>query len=92
MKDQLLFQTISVPFKIYADFQCYLKSIESYESSYTKVYKDHVPCSFAYKFGCIDGRFTKPIVVFRCKNAAYEFVQAILREYKYCNKNTEKTR
>ena len=46
-------------------------------------YQDHVPCSFAYKVVCIDDRFTKPIVVFRGENAAYEFIKAILREYKY---------
>ena len=30
--------------------------------------------------------FTKPIVVYRGKNAAYEFIKAILKEYKYCKK------
>ena len=43
-----------------------------------------VPCSFAYKVVCIDDRFTKPIVVCRGEDAAYEFIKAILREYKYC--------
>ena len=46
--------------------------------------KDHVPCSFAYKFVCIDNKFTKPIVVFREENADYEFIKAILKEYQYC--------
>ena len=40
---------IPVPFKIYADFQCNLKGVESYKGSYTKKYQDHIPCSFAYK-------------------------------------------
>ena len=43
------FRQISVPFKIYADFECNLRSAESYEGSYTKKYQDQVPCSFAYK-------------------------------------------
>ena len=38
-----------VPFKIYADFQCNLRGIESYKGSYTKKYHDQVPCTFAYK-------------------------------------------
>ena len=59
---------------------------ESYEGSYTKKYQDHVPCSFAYKLICIDDRFSKPIVVYRGKNAAYEFIKAILKECKYCRK------
>ena len=44
------FKQITVPSKIYADFECNLKSFESYESSYSKKYQDYVPCSFAYKF------------------------------------------
>ena len=51
-----------------------------------KKYQDHVPCSFAHKVVCADDRFTKPIVVYRSENAAYEFIKAILKEYKYCKK------
>ena len=40
---------IPVPFKTYAGFECNLKSVEVYDGSYTKKYRDHVPCSFAYK-------------------------------------------
>ena len=61
-------------------------SVESYEGSYTKKYQDQDPCSFPYKVVCIDDRFTKPIVVYRGENAAYEFIKAILKEYKYCKK------
>ena len=35
-----------------------------------KKYQDHIPCSFGYKLVCVDGKFTKPIVVFRGENAA----------------------
>ena len=49
-----------------------------------KKYEDHVPCGFAYKVACIDNRFSKPIVAFRGKNAAYEFIKANLKEYEYC--------
>ena len=80
------FKQIPFPFKIYADFGCNLRCVESCEGSYTKKYQDHVPCSFAYKVVCIDDRFTKPIVVYRGENAAYEFIKAILKEYKYCKK------
>ena len=61
-------------------------SVESYEGSYTKKYQDQDPCSFPYKVVCIDDRFTKPIVVYRGENAAYEFIKAILKEYKCCRK------
>ena len=75
---------LSVPFKIYADFERILKDTEIYEGSCTKKFHDHDPCSYAFKVVCIDNRFSKPIVVYRGKNAAYEFIKAILEEYKYC--------
>ena len=80
------FKQIPVPFKIYADFECNLKKVKCNEGSYTEKYQDHIPCSFAYKVVCIDDRFTKPIVVYRGENAAYEFIQVILKEYKNCRK------
>ena len=49
-----------------------------------KKYQDHIPCRFAYKVVCIDDKFSKPIVVYRGKNTAYEFIKAMLEEYKYC--------
>ena len=84
------FKQIPVPFKIYADFECNLRDVEIYEGSYTKKYHEHVPCSFAYKIVCIDDKFSKPIVVYRGENAAYEFIKAILGEYKYCKKVMKK--
>ena len=80
------FKQIQVPFKIYADFECNWRGVECYEGSYTKKCQDYISCSFAYKFVCIDNKFTKSIVVYRGENAAYEFITAILKEYKYCKK------
>ena len=80
------FKQLPVPFKIYADFECNLRDVEIYEGSYTKKYHQHVPCSYAYKVVCIDERFSKAIVVYRVKDAAYEFIKAILKEYKHCKK------
>ena len=33
-----------------------------------------------------DDRFTRPIVIFRGENATYEFIKAIIKEFKYCKK------
>ena len=77
IKFENYFKKIPVPFKIYADFKCNLKSVKCNEGSYTKKYQDHIPFSFAYKIVCIDNN---------CENAAYEFIKAILEEYKYCKK------
>ena len=48
--------------------------------------QNHIPCNFAYKLVCVEDEFSKPIVVFRGENAAYEFTEAILKEFKYCKK------
>ena len=78
------FKQIPVLFKTYADFECNLERVESYDILLK--YQDHIPCSFAYKFVCVDGELTKPIVVFRGENAAYEFFKAILKKYQHCKK------
>ena len=83
------FKQIQVPFKVYADFECNLKSAENYEGSYLKKYQDHIPCSFAYKLVCVDDKFTKSKVVFRGENTAYEFITAILKGYQYCKRVTK---
>ena len=85
-----VFKQIPAPFKIYADFECNLKSVEIYEGSYSKKCQKHIPCSFSYKVVSIDKRFSKTIVVFRGKNAAYEFIKAIHKEYEYCKKVMKK--
>ena len=90
IKFENYFKQLPVPFKIYADFECNFKNVECYEGTYTKKYHEHVPCSYAYKVVCIDDRFSKSIVVFRGKNAAYEFIKAILEEHKYCKKIMKK--
>ena len=51
-----------------------------------KKYQDHISCSFSYKVVCVDDKFTKPIVVYRGKHEAYEFIKVILKEYNYCKK------
>ena len=84
------FKQIPVLFKIYADFECNLKSAGSYEGVYSKKYQNHIHCSFACKLVCVDDRFSKPIVVFRGENAAFEFIKAILKEYDYCKKVIKK--
>ena len=80
------FKQRAVSFKIYADFEYNLKSVECDGGSYAKKYQDHIPCSFTYQGACIGDRFTKPIVACRVKNSAYEFIKAILKEHQHCRK------
>ena len=80
------FKQILVSFKVYSDFECNFDRFESYEGSYSKKYQDHIPYSFAYKLVCVDRKFSKPIVLFRAKNAVYKFIEAVLKDYEYCKK------
>ena len=79
---------IPVPFKIYADFECLLKNcdvgINNDCFSYTSKYQDHIPCSFAYKFVCVDNKYSKDVVQYRGKNAVLKFINCIFKEYDYC--------
>ena len=78
------FKQLSVPFKIYADFECILKRVKSTDKnngSYAEKYQDHIPCSFAYKVVCVHNKFNKKVVLYRGKYAAYIFIEAILNEY-----------
>ena len=66
------FKQLPVPFKIYADFECLLKGVESSDknnASCTEKYQDHIPCSFACKFFCIDNKLSKKFVLYKGKNA-----------------------
>ena len=75
------FKQLSVPFKIYADFECILKGVKSSDKkngSYTEKYQDHTPCRFDYKVVCVDNKFSKKVVLCIGKNAAYSFIKAIL--------------
>ena len=89
IKSENYFKQIPVPFKIYADCEHNLKKVKCNESSYTEKYQDHIPCNFAYKIVCIDDKFTKPTIIYRGENAAYEVIKAILEEYQYYKKIME---
>ena len=46
--------------------------------------QDHVPCSFAYKLVCVDDKFSKEIVLCRGENAAFKFIEIIVKVHEYC--------
>ena len=72
---------IPASFKIYADFECILKSVKTNKKtsgSYTEKCQDPIPCNFAYKLVCVDNKFSKPVVLYRGENAAYNFIKMML--------------
>ena len=84
------FKRIPVSFKSYTDFECNLDSVERYEGSYSKNIKITFLVVLLINFFVLMMN-VKPIVVFRGENAAYEFIEAILKEYEYCKKVMKKT-
>ena len=68
IKSENHFKQLTVPFKIYADFECILMKIHSNSknnnASYTEKYQNCVSFSFAYKVVCTDDKFSKPNVLF----------------------------
>ena len=82
---------VSVPFKIYADFECILKNADSAGVdndcfSYIRKYQHHIPYSFAYKVVCVDDKYSKDIVLYRGKNAVLKFIKMSFKKYGYCRK------
>ena len=77
------FQEIQVPYKIYSDFEYILKSAGSFEGSWSKNIK--ITCFVVLLTNLFD-RFSKPIVLYRGENAAYKYIEAILKECEYCKK------
>ena len=53
---------------------------------YTEKDQKHIPCSFAYKFVCVDEKFSKPVALYREKNGINRFIEVILEKYDYCQK------
>ena len=87
------FKQLPVPFKIYADFECIPKGVKKSDKnngSYTEKYQDHIPCCFAYKVVCVDNKFSKKVIIYKGKNAAYRFIEAILEKCDYCIKVIKK--
>ena len=77
------FKQLAVPFKTYAGFESLLKGVQSNDknnSSYTKKYQDHIPCSFACKVVCIDDKFSKKVVVYRRKMQFIDLLNQFLKK------------
>ena len=56
-----------------------VKNNDKNNASYSKKYQDHIPCSFAYKVVGIDDKLSKPVVLYKRKNAVNEFMEEILK-------------
>ena len=94
IKFKSFFKQLTVPLKIYTDFESLLKGVRSNarnnNTSYPEKYQKHITCSFACKVVCVDDKFSKPVVLYRGKNAINRFIKAILEECHLCKKIIKK--
>ena len=97
--DKVCFQNhhkqLSVPFVIYADFEAITEKVDSCqpnnEKSYTEVYQKHTDCGYGYKVVCCyDHESTKPVQIYRGKNAVYKFMENMLEEVNWCKQTMKK--
>ena len=84
-----------VPFIVYADFECYIKPLQSCEpnpeSSYTKHYQKHEPSSFCYYVKCFDDDVYEPkLVSYTGEDAAQKFVEMLEEDIKEITSILEK--
>ena len=85
-----------MPFKVYADFECILKGVQSSDknnnnnSSYTEKYQDHIFSVLFMKLIVLLINSVKELCFIEKKNAIHKFIEAILKGYDYCKKIVKK--
>ena len=58
--------------------------------SYVKKYQKHIACSYGYKLGCVDDKFSKPFKSYLGKDAVYNFINNMVKESKCCSEIKKK--
>ena len=80
---------------IYADFESILvpedNGKQNLNESYVNKYQKHVACSYGYKLVCFDDKFSKPFKSYLSNDAAYNFINSMIKESKYCSDVMKKT-
>ena len=80
---------IPIPFKIYADTECFLKRTKLEEGEHTTKYQEHQPNSIGAKLVRTDDRFTLPSIIFRGKDCFNKFITWVLDKQKWTKKTTK---
>lgn len=77
---------LKVPFIIYADFETYVRPIQTCDldptSSHTINLSQFDPCGFAFQVVSTDKRYSKSPVIYRGDNVVETFLSALLKEEK----------
>ena len=82
LKFKNYYKSEKVPFVVYADFECFIKPIQTCEpnpeSSYSKQYQKHKQTSFCYYIKCFDNKVYEPkLVSYTGDDAAQKFVEML---------------
>ena len=64
---------LPIPFKIYADIECYNKKFNIQKGRSTKLYSKHIPNSIGAKLVCIDDKYTQPTKIFKVRTVLIIF-------------------
>ena len=80
-----------VAFVICANFEAITKKVQGCRpndnKSYPEAYQTHEDCGYGYKVVCCyDDKYSKPVKVYRGKNAVYKFLEEMLKEVGHCKK------
>ena len=80
---------IKSPFMIYAAVESILvpedNRKQNPDESYSNKYHKHVACSYGYKLVCVDDKFSRPFKSYLGKEAAFNFINSMVEESKYCS-------
>ena len=76
---------IPIPFKIYADIECFNKKVNIKKGKSTTFYSKYEPNSIGAKLVCIDDRFTQLTKIFFGRNCINQFLQWVFKIKPLCN-------
>ena len=74
----------------FTEIKNYSRQIPAPFKIHAEKYHDHIPCSFAYKLVCVDNTSSKPVVLYRGENVAYNFIKMMFEKSDYCKKVMKK--
>ena len=81
--------------KCNVDFKCNVKGVRGGDRGddtwYTEKYQAHIPCCFAYKFVCVDNKFSKSVLLYWGKNEVDKSIETMFKEYDYCRRVIKKS-
>ena len=76
---------IPIPFKIYADMECFNKKVNIRKGKSTTFYSKHIPYSVGAKLVCIRDKYTQPNKILFESNCVNEFLQWVFKQKIKCN-------